>query len=191
MTCLLWSEVKGVATDDNVLTMDPAAFHGPRLDLPKARMKGKKRPQMMPLTDLALELLREVEEQRGAFGEHVFSNTAGRTSFAGWQTLMVRLRKRCHEMPQGWNIHDLRTGIATEMGDRLNAEESIIQRLLHHSSAARLGITWRYDQSRRLNPMLEALKEWQELLVKAVEEEKRRYNLMASSHQAAVITLTA
>jgi integrase len=191
MTGLVWSEVKGMAAHDNVLMMDPTSFLGPRLDIPKERMKGKKRPQMLPLTDLALELLREAEDQRGAFGDHVFSNTAGRTAFAGWQTLMARLRKRCHDLPERWNIHDFRTGMATELGDRLNAEESIIQRLLHHSSAGRLGITWRYDQSRRLIPMMEVLTEWQDLLLHAVEEERRRHAVMAASRQAEVITLTA
>jgi integrase len=191
MTGLRWPEVKGMAADYNVLTMDPAAFHGPRLDIPKERMKGRKRPQMLPLTELAMDLLRDAEDQRGAFGDHVFSNTVGRTAFAGWESLMARLRRRCPDMPEDWNIHDFRTGIATELGDRFNTELSITQRLLHHTDTARLGVTYRYDLSRRVAPMLGALTAWQDLLLHAVEEERRRRDAAEAGRCAQVIALPA
>lgn len=92
-------------------------------------------------------------------------------------------------MPEGWNIHDFRTGFATEAGDRLNAEESVIQRLLHHSNAARLGVTWRYDQSKRVDAMLRVLTEWQGLVMQAVEAEQRRRDTAANGTTAQMIAL--
>ena len=189
MTGLLWSWVKGIDDEENVLTLDPTAFTGPRLDIPASRMKGRKRPQLMPLPPLAVDMLREMAGQRGVGGEHVFSVNAGRTGFAGWQSLMARLRKRCDDMPDKWHIHDFRTGFATETGDRLNAEESVIQRVLHHSNAARLGVTWRYDQSKRVDAMLRVLTDWQALVVQAVEAEQKRRDANANGTSAQMITL--
>lgn len=189
MTGLMWPWVRAIGGDENVLTMDATAFTGPRLDLPASRMKGRKRRQLMPLPSLAVEMLGEMAETRGAGGDHVFPVSAGRTAFAGWQTLMVRLRKRCDDMPEGWHIHDFRTGFATEAGDRLNAEESVIQRLLHHSNAARLGVTWRYDQSKRADAMLRVLTDWQGLVMQAVDVEKRRRDSALSGTTAQMIAL--
>jgi hypothetical protein len=102
---------------------------------------------------------------------------------------MVRLRSRCADLPEGWHIHDFRTGFATEAGDRLDAEESVIARLLHHSNAARLGVTWRYDQSKRVNAMLRVLTEWQGLVLEAVEAEQRRRDAAANGATAQMIAL--
>lgn len=191
LTGLMWPWVKGVDAAENVLMLDPSAYTGPRLDVPAWRMKGGKRPQLMPLPSLAVDMLREMEDRRGAGGDHVFSVSAGRTAFAGWQTLMVRLRSRCSDMPERdeWTIHDFRTGVATECGDRLNAEESIIQRLLHHSNGARMGVTWRYDQSKRVDAMLRVLTEWQALVVQAVEAEQQRRDAVATGATATMVAL--
>lgn len=174
LTGLRWREVKGLETGSNVVQFDVTAFTGPRLDIPAERMKGGKRPQMMPLPTSAVVMLEEMKEFKGAGGDFVFSVTAGRTSFAGWQSLMVRLRERCQGLPENWNIHDFRTAFATEVGDRLNAEPSIVSRLLSHALENQLGVTWRYDQSRRIEPMLALLTRWQDLIIAEVETELRR-----------------
>jgi integrase len=83
MTGMMWPWVKGIDGDENVLTLDPTAFTGPRLDIPSSRMKGK-RPQLMPLPPLAAEMLKEMAQQRGTGGDHVFSVKVGRAAFAGW-----------------------------------------------------------------------------------------------------------
>ncbi|WP_158305952.1 tyrosine-type recombinase/integrase [Azospirillum sp. B510] len=174
VTGLRWGEVNGLETGSNVVQFDVTAFTGPRLDIPAERMNGGKRPQMMPLPPSAVAMLEEMRKFKGVGGDFVFSVTAGRTSFAGWQSLMVRLRERCNGLPEHWNIHDFRTAFATEVGDRLNAEPSIVSRLLSHALENQLGVTWRYDQSRRIEPMLALLTRWQDLILEEVETELRR-----------------
>jgi hypothetical protein len=38
---------------------------------------------------------------------------------------------------------------------------------------ARIGITWRYDRSRRIRPMLDALTKWEALLMEEVERQRQ------------------
>jgi integrase len=171
LTDLSWSEVKGVTGKDVACKTDPDRYTGPNLDIPAHRMKGR-RPQMMPLPPLALAILREANEDRGADGDYVFSVTAGRTPYAGWRTLAGRLSERCQDMPAGWVRHDIRGGISTALGER-GVDEAIIARLLHHAPAGRIGITAKYDRSRRLASMLEALEIWEVELTGAVAAEER------------------
>jgi integrase len=166
VTELEWVEVKGLAGEPEI---DSSTFGGARLDLPASRMKGK-RPHLVPLPSAAAEMLRDVARNRGNAGPYLFSVTSGQSPFAGWQSLVHRLRRRCPDLPTGWTIHDLRTGIATAMGEELDIDEMLIARLLAHSMESRLGVTWRYDQSRRIRPMLEALTKWEVLLMAAVEK---------------------
>ena len=183
LTQLAWPEVRSVLPDDNLRVADAELFQGPRLELAAARMKGR-RPQIMPLPPLAVALLREGYEDRGEDGPHVFSASAGRKPYAGWRTLADRLRDMCPGLPAGWVVHDIRGGIATAMGEA-GEEESVIARLLHHAPAARIGVTSRYDRSRRLRPMLEALERWEAALLKAVAvEERREAQLPAGGHGA-------
>jgi integrase len=165
ITALEWSEVRGLSVE---MSADTTVFVGPRLDIPAERMKGN-RPHLVPLPPLAAGLLRGMARGRGNAGPYVFSTTSGRTPFAGWQSLVDRLRRRCPDLPVGWTVHDFRTGIATCMGEALDIDEMLIARLLAHSMETRLGITWRYDRSRRIRPMLDTLTKWEALLVEEVE----------------------
>lgn len=177
LTQLTWFELRGVLPDDNVLVADADLFQGPRIELPAARMKGR-RPHSMPLSAGAVALLLEAHGDRGADGPQVFSASAGRNPYTGWRRLADKLREGCEGMPAGWVVHDIRGGIATAMGEA-GEEESVIARLLHHAPAARIGITARYDRSRRLQPMLEALQRWEAVLAKAVAAEDRRVAVAA------------
>lgn len=172
ITQLAWHEITHVLPGDNVVSASADAFDKPRLDIPADRMKGR-RPQVMPLPAEAVSLLRRVHAMRGADGPYVFSVSAGRTAYAGWRKLADRLRARCPNLPGGWVVHDIRGGIASAMGEA-GEDEGIIARLLHHAPAARLGVTARYDRSRRLQPMLDALARWEAALLAAVETERRR-----------------
>jgi integrase len=135
-------------------------------------MKGN-RPHLVPLPPAAAGLLREMATHRGRRGPHVFSLTGRRTAFGGWQSLVDRLRRRCPDLPAGWVVHDFRTAIATAMGEALDTDEMLIARLLAHSVEARIGVTWRYDRSRRTGPMLGALTRWEGMLLEEVERQKR------------------
>lgn len=169
ITALEWSEVRGLSGEASA---DTTAFTGPRLDIRAERMKGN-RPHLVPLPTLAAGLLRGMARSRGNAGPYVFSTTSGRTAFGGWQSLVDRLRRRCPDLPTGWTIHDFRTAIATCMGESLDIDEMLIARLLAHSMETRLGITWRYDRSRRIRPMLDALTRWEALLMAEVEQQAR------------------
>lgn len=171
ITGLEWTEVLGLTSTST--TMDNTLFAGPRLDISATRMKGN-RPHLVPLSPVATDLLQAMAQCRGIMGPYVFSTTSGQTPFAGWQSLVARLRRRCPELPAGWTIHDFRTGIATAMGERLDVDEMLIARLLAHSMEARIGVTWRYDRSRRIKPMLEVLTQWEALLLEAVEQQKQQ-----------------
>lgn len=168
LTELEWGEVRGLSAERGT---DPNSFSGPRLDIPAERMKGN-RPHLVPLPPAAVELLKAMAKTRGNAGPYVFSVNSGQTAFAGWQSLVDRLRRRCPELPAGWTIHDFRTAIATAMGESLDVDEMLIARLLAHSIEAKIGITWRYDRSRRIRPMLDALSQWEKLLVEEVERQR-------------------
>lgn len=165
ITNLEWREVKGLM---GAINTEAVTYSAPRIDIPPHRMKGG-RPHLVPLPSAAAALLREMQRVRGNAGPYVFSTTSGKTAFHGWQSLVDRLRRRCPDLPEGWTIHDLRTAIATAMGEELDIDEMLIARLLAHSMEARIGVTWRYDQSRRIRPMLDALSKWEALLLHEVE----------------------
>jgi hypothetical protein len=40
------------------------------------------------------------------------------------------------------------------MGERLDVDEMLITRLLAHSIEAKVGLTWRYERSRQIKPMM-------------------------------------
>jgi integrase len=170
VTALEWAEVKGIAGE---FDMDATTYSGSRLDIPAARMKGH-RPHLVPLPSASVRMLRDMERSRGNAGPYVFSTTSGRTSFSGWQSLVDRLRRRCPNLPAGWTIHEFRTGIATAMGESLDIDEMLIARILAHSMETRIGVTWRYDRSRRIRPMLDALTKWEELLMSEVGRIQQR-----------------
>jgi integrase len=174
ITGLEWNEVLGLTS--TTTTMDNTVFSGPRLNISAIRMKGN-RPHLVPLPSVAADLLKAMTQRRGNAGPYVFSTTSGRTPFAGWQSLVARLRRRCPELPAGWTIHDFRTAIATAMGERLDVDEMLIARLLAHSIEAKIGVTWRYDRSRRIKPMLDVLVKWEGLLLEAVEHQKQHGRL--------------
>lgn len=54
-----------------------------------------------------------------------------------------------------------------------DVDEMLIAFLLAHSIEAKIGITWRYDRSRRVRPMLDALTRWETLLLEAVKQNGR------------------
>jgi ribonuclease HI len=70
-------------------------------------------------------------------------------------------------------VHDLRGAIVTAL-EEADVSEAITARLLHHSEAARRGVTARYSAAKRLSGMREALDLWSRTLRDAVEAQRRR-----------------
>lgn len=130
-----------------------------------ARYKSK-RDHIVPLSAAARDII--AEQPRGAAGEFIFSANFGRTSFAGWRRAATTLAEKA-ALDTPWTLHDLRRSFATGLGDELNIDESIIQRLLGHASRSRMGVTARYERSERLAQMRAAVDAWAELITGRVE----------------------
>lgn len=136
--------------------------------IPAARSKSK-RDHVIPLGAAARAII-ETRPQ-GAEGDFVFSATDGATSFAGWRRAASTLATNV-ALDQSWTIHDLRRSFATGIGEVLNAEESIIGRILGHSARSRMGVTARYERSGRLDAMRETLDAWAQAVAASVAARK-------------------
>lgn len=126
------------------------------LRIPADRMKGK-RPHAVPIPAAAKALL----ERLPHIGPYIFTAT-GTTPFAGWRSAAVRLKGATKTIPP-WVVHDLRRGVATQMGEG-GVRENTIRRILAHSPRSMMGITATYERSERLDEMREALERWWRLL---------------------------
>jgi integrase len=168
LTQLRWDEVRGLDLDA-AADLDAVAL-GAHLDLAADRMKGRRR-QRMPLSATAADILRSLE-RRGAY---VFPGRGEGSHYAGWTSLADRLRAATvtAALPEGWVVHDLRGAIVTAL-EEADVSEAITARLLHHSEAARRGVTARYSAAKRLSGMREALDLWSRTLRDAVEAQRRR-----------------
>jgi integrase len=131
--------------------------------LPAERHKGK-RGLAFPLSRAALGILNEIP--RGVRGDHVFSSNGGATAFAGWKRLVVSLRKAAG-LDVDWRIHDIRRGVATGLGEHLQASEELVGQVLGHSKLSRIGITAAYDKAERMGARGQLLEAWARKLVEA------------------------
>lgn len=132
--------------------------------LPGERTKGK-RDRTIPLPQAALEIIQR--QRRWAGGDYVFSARAGAAPFAGWRRA-ARLLREAAGLPIEWTVHDIRRSVVTIMGDDLGVSEETVARILDHSERARRGVTARYDHSKRLVSVREAMAAWEQLLLSAV-----------------------
>jgi integrase len=126
------------------------------LRIPAERMKGG-RAHLAPLPSSAIAVLRQLQGSEGRTG-FIFTNTFGQTSFAGWRRAASRLA-RAAGLRQPWTIHDIRRGVATQMGE-LGIRENVIRRILAHSPRGFLGVTATYERSERLDELRDALERW-------------------------------
>ncbi|CAO3372854.1 tyrosine-type recombinase/integrase [Azospirillum argentinense] len=115
------------------------------------------REHRVPLSTAALSLLDGLP--RWTEGDYLFSASAGKHFYAGWRKAAGRIEKAAG-LSADWVVHDLRRTVATRMGEDLDIDESIISRILNHSSKGRLGVTSVYERSRRERAMRAALEAW-------------------------------
>jgi integrase len=133
------------------------------MTLPPTRTKTK-REHVLPLPLEAVAILQAVPRHHGPY---IFS-TDGQKPFRGWGRAAKTIR-RLADLAAPWTIHDLRRSFATGLGEHLHTDEALIARLLNHSPRARLGVTSRYEKSRRLGTMRSALDSWARFITEAAE----------------------
>jgi integrase len=121
---LCWSEVK----EDKK-----------QLELPPQRTKNS-RPHDVPLSDLALSVLKGAHMIRGHI--HVFGD--GVAGFSNWSRSKEELDAVAKV--KGWTLHDLRRTAATRMAD-LGVQPHIIEAVLNHISGHKAGVAGIYNRS--------------------------------------------
>ncbi len=142
------------------LDLDRGFWH-----LPSERHKGK-RGLSSPLSGASVEILKAMP--RGVNGDYVFSSNGGVRPFNGWQRLALNLRERT-ALNVAWQIHDIRRGVATALGDHLHASEELVGQVLGHSKRSRIGVTAIYDRAERSDTRKPLLEKWANLLIHTAE----------------------
>ena len=128
------------------------------------------RTHIVPLTPLAIEILKALPRKAFTFGQwtkpsrYVFT-TAGDTPISGFSKAKTRLDQYIAEHRGGaalapWTIHDLRRTCATEMA-RLGVPRLIIGKVLNHADRTVTGI---YDRYAYLREKGHALESWAQYL---------------------------
>jgi integrase len=118
-----------------------------------SEMTKSSREHLVPLSDLAIEILERVPRVEGS--PWVFSGRTGKTPISGFS----RLKKQCDERSgvTGYRLHDLRRTCATGMATACGISEFDIARVLNH---ARQGITSVYNRHEYLDEKCRALEAW-------------------------------
>lgn len=145
-----------------------------RWTIPAEKAKNA-RAHVVPLNDLALEVLRDVEIFKTPPGELVFSTT-GRTTPSGWSKAKARLdallaRELAVEgkpPPPAWRLHDLRRTMATGL-QRLGIRLEVTEAVLNHVSGSRAGIVGVYQRHDFLAEKAIALSAWDRAVRQLVE----------------------
>jgi integrase len=139
------------------------------------------RPHSLPLSPLALAILKSVPRREGR--EYLFGT--GRHGFNGWSRAKVQLDGRIldarskaagkKEEPVDavepiapWRVHDLRRTCATVMADRLGVLPHVVEAVLNHVGQ-RAGVAGTYNRAAYLNEMRHALLRWADHLQSVVE----------------------
>jgi integrase len=98
--------------------------------IPKERTKNGK-PHALELCEMAVELLQELPRSPSGY----VLTTNNRSPISGYSKAKRALDAKLAELGSGvapFRIHDLRRSAATHMAEYLNADESLIERILGH-----------------------------------------------------------
>ena len=124
------------------------------LRLPKERVKNK-HEHTLPLTPLALEIVRSIPQRLGR--DHLFGDRSEH-GFNQWSACKRDLDGRLKMAP--WTLHDLRRSVATWMAEHGNVEPHIIEAILNHYSGHRSGVAGVYNRARYSRQIATALALW-------------------------------
>ncbi len=146
-------------------------------ELPPGRMK-KRRPHVVPLSDLALELLAEIKTKYGD-GEFLFpSPRGGERSYSPKSLSFAVLGLGADLGMDPWIPHDLRRTVNTEMG-RIGIPQSIIDRVqgrIEPGTGAR-----HYNRYDYLVEKRDALERWAERLTVLIGDDAKVVDLATRS----------
>ncbi len=141
------------------------------LNLPPDRTKNG-RPHIIPLSPLALSIVRAVPQREGR--DHLFGEGSG--AFSGWSKAKAALDRRILEARRAaakkahkasdeakpmsaWRFHDLRRTVATRMAD-LGIQPHVIEAILNHVSGSKAGVAGVYNRSLYAAEKRAALEVW-------------------------------
>jgi integrase len=151
------AEIAGIRWSE--LDLDNALW-----SLPKERAKNK-RALLLPLSPLALSIIRSVPERVGRdqlFGERAASG------FTHWSEAKQALDQRLAGQAGQWRLHDLRRTCATRMAD-IGVQPHVIEAVLNHYGGHRAGVAGVYNRSPYEREMKAALALWAEHVRALVE----------------------
>jgi integrase len=143
------------------------------ITIPARRMKAA-REHVVALSAAALEIL---HASRLEGRTHVFGRS-GETGFSGWSRCKARLDARIlanrrkldpkAKPMTPWTVHDLRRGVASALGERLDIAPHIVASLLAHRTFQQ-GTEGVYNKASYLVQMRAALDRWAAFLLAAVK----------------------
>jgi integrase len=114
-----------------------------------------KRPIGLPLSPLALDILRRLE---GVSLGTSRANDAPVFEIGSWSHCKAQLDKTLVGVAE-WRIHDIRRSVATGMGE-LGVLPHIVDSVLNHVSGHKAGVAGIYNRSKYEAPMRDALTLW-------------------------------
>ena len=114
-------------------------LEGRKISLPGERTKNK-RPYLVPLSDLAVDILKGIPRRRDlVFGK-------GEGGFQGWSKCKAELDAKLN-IPD-WTVHDIRRTVATRMAEEpVSVQPHIIEAVLNHVSGHKAGIAGIYNKA--------------------------------------------
>lgn len=122
------------------------------------------RPHDIPLTELALQILRARKRHDGR--DLVFGRSG---PFSGWSKAKTALDRRINEATGNhiapWRIHDIRRTVATRLAD-IGVLPHVIEAVLNHVSGHKAGVAGVYNRSSYAAEKHDALIAWAEHLAK-------------------------
>jgi integrase len=145
-------------------------FEKRTLTLPAERVKNK-RTHLLPLTDIALEVLRSIP--RRLTTESVFGlyRVGAKGGFSDWTRKMAALEERSGV--KDWRLHDVRRTVATGLAD-LGVQPHIIEQILNHQGGHKAGVAGIYNRSAYEAEVRAALTKWADHVREIVEKPRLR-----------------
>jgi integrase len=142
-------------------------FEKRTLTLPSERVKNK-RTHVLPLTDMALDIIRSIPRRLTSDAMFGQRRVGG---FFNWTRAMGPLGERAGV--RDWRLHDVRRTVATRMAD-MGVQPHIIEQILNHQSGHRSGVAGIYNKSVYETEVRAALEKWSARVAEIVEKPRFR-----------------
>ena len=115
-------------------------------------------------THLSPPALAEISSLKSNNYEYIFTTT-GTTPVSGFSKMKLKLDKLLGDDFEPWNVHDIRTAMATALAES-GVSETIVDRILNHqaSGSAPSAVARVYNQAQQLPERARALDKWAEMV---------------------------